>query len=387
VRTVLLVSELGGGFGHVRRLLPLARQVAAQGFTPMFLVRNPGEVAAVMEGEPFAVGAAPSVRGRVPAPAGRSRVARSFADLLGVAGFSDVGALGAALTAWDAVIAELRPVAIVCEHSPLLCLTVRGRDVPALVVGYGFVLPPPHLPRFPALSNAEPTHHEAALLANVRAVLRRRGRIDIDALPALLAGDAHFVTGLEVLDPYRARRRERAVGPPGVDPRRTSRDPEEELFAYLLGDAPATRLVLAGLERSGARGRVYVRRGTEALRRELAGGALTWLERPADARQALERARLVVHHGSMAMAEEALLSGRPQLVVPLYLEHLLTAHALEVLGAGTTMAANAPPAAIDAAIDQARADPAPARAADAFARAAPPAPDLARILATVLRDT
>jgi hypothetical protein len=36
VEKVLFAAELGGGFGHVRRLLPLARAAAAMGYDPSF---------------------------------------------------------------------------------------------------------------------------------------------------------------------------------------------------------------------------------------------------------------------------------------------------------------------------------------------------------------
>jgi len=246
-------------------------------------------------------------------------------------------------------------------------------------------LPPPHLMRFPPLSDALPTHDERLLLDNVRVVLAERGSVAPQALPALFAGHAHFVTGLDELDPYRSLRLQPAVGLPGAPPQLTALD-GDEVFAYLLGDAPATHTLLAGLNRSGARGRVYVRRGTAEQRHALAGGGMIWLEDPTDTRLALDRARLVVHHGSMLMSEEALLAGRPQLVVPLYLEHLVTAHALEALGVGKPLVASARPEMVDAAIAQVQSDAGLGRAAQAFARAAQPAPDPARLLDAVLAD-
>ena len=65
---------------------------------------------------------------------------------------------------------------------------------------------------------------------------------------------------------------------------------------------------------------------------------LVWLEEPAKIGDALARARVIVHHGSMLMAEESLIAGRPQVLVPLYLEHLLTARALVELGVATVPA-------------------------------------------------
>jgi UDP:flavonoid glycosyltransferase YjiC (YdhE family) len=59
---------------------------------------------------------------------------------------------------------------------------------------------------------------------------------------------------------------------------------------------------------------------------------MVYLDGPLPIRQALEDARVILHHGSMLTSEEALAAGRPQLVAPLYLEHLFTARALSALG-------------------------------------------------------
>jgi hypothetical protein len=151
-------------------------------------------------------------------------------------------------------------------------------------------------------------------------------------LPELFAGSAHAVTGLDVLDPYRDRRQQAALGPPAIEVDAPSTDADEDLFAYLLGDARPTIEVLAALAGTGLRGRAFVRRATDAHRRALAGGGVVLLDRPAPIQRALSRARFVVHHGSMLLAEECLAAGRPQIVVPLYLEHGLTAGALGALG-------------------------------------------------------
>jgi hypothetical protein len=317
--------------------------------------------------------------------AGKGRaVASSFADILGDAGFSDAAALAEAVGAWDATLAGIRPAAVVCEHSPFLCLATHGGELPTLVLGYGFVLPPPELARFPRLADAESGHSEEALLENVRAVMSARRRLAPAALPAIFSGDAHFVTGLDALDPYRAIRRRRAIGPPGVRAHRGRRATGDHVFAYLLGDAPVSRVLLSALGRSGLRGRVFVRRGTAEQRQAIEGTGLTWLDQPADMDDVLAHARLIVHHGSMLTSEEALLAGCPQLVVPLYLEHLFTAAALRSLGVGTVLVSSASAAEAETAITQRYRDGSAAQAAEAFAHAPRAAVDPAALLETVL---
>ena len=81
-----------------------------------------------------------------------------------------------------------------------------------------------------------------------------------------------------------------------------------------------------------------MRRGTVEQRSAIANSRLVWLEEPAKIGDALARARLIVHYGSMLMAEESRVAGRPQALVPLYVEPLLTARALVELGVATVLA-------------------------------------------------
>jgi UDP:flavonoid glycosyltransferase YjiC (YdhE family) len=334
VATILFVSELGGGAGHARRLLPLARAVDERGHHSRVLVPNPRELAAMLEVAGHRLGRTP----RLAAPSTKAGVATSFADILGAAGFDDCDALEAVLRQWDRTLQSLAPALIVCEFSPFLCLATYGGSVPVVVLGHGFVLPPAHLPRFPGLlADRPPLYQEDDLLRTVQRAQRRRGRPPPGTLPAILAGTMRFLTGLSELDPYQADRRDPVVAPPFPLLEPVAGDEPDDVFAYLSGRHPTTPRLLDALARSGLRGSVYVRSAPADLRAAVAGSAIEWLDRPTPMTEKLARVRAVVHHGSMLTTEEALLAGRPQVVAPIYLEHLLTTRALLDLGVAATL--------------------------------------------------
>jgi hypothetical protein len=337
------------------------------------VVPNPAEVSETVGGEgtlrgvPFSPGSRASRTGT-----DASEVARSFADILARAGFADGALLDLAIGSWQRLIDELRPEAAVCEHSPFFCLAARGRSLPVLVSGHGFVLPPPYLADFPPLRGAEDDRSADRLLEVVNSVTRRRGEPALDQLPALFAGTAHVVTGLALLDPYAEWRREPPVGPPGLDIRRFDDEPRllpDDLFGYFLGDAAVTLPLLHALAGTRLGGRIFVRRGTASQRDALVGSRLVWLERPEPASGLLRRSRIVVHHASMLTSEEAALAGRPQVLVPLYLEHLLTARALGRAGA-RVVRAGMTQSVIGELVRGAATDAEAVQAARAFARAA-----------------
>lgn len=386
---ILFAAELGGGFGHVRRLLPLARAAAARGFRPLFMVGNPGEAGAFVASAGFEVRAAPSPGRRASSTPRRGDVATTFGDVLAGAGFADRQYLLDATAAWDAELARLRPAAVVCEFSPFLNLALFGSDVPVLVVGHGFILPPPDLAQFPPLLNRAPLYEESKLLDIVSDVCRARARATPAVLPALLAGTSHAVTGLEILDPYRRLRARRAVGPPEIESRFCGAARQSEVFAYLWGAAPSTTAIVRGLVGSGVRGEVFVRGGTPHQRKALTGSAIRWLDRPAPIAAVLERAGVIVHHGSMLTTEEVLVAGKPQLVAPLYLEHLLTARALTELGVANVIRSPQDSRAIRGLVTSALSDGSLAErariVAEAHGRSSPPDPNLPEtLLAAVL---
>jgi hypothetical protein len=338
VSCIFFVAELGGGFGHVRRLLPLATLAASEGHEVVFFVPNPTEVACAPGAQQLEFRRCPASVRRAP-PRG-TPAACSFADILGDIGFAELEALQNAASAWDVVFRELKPRAIVCEFSPFLCLAALSTNIPVLVLGYGFILPPPQLDRFPALREGVSRYEEPRLLANVCRVTKLRGAAFALPLPALFAGKLHHVTGLALLDPYRALRTQPTLGPPCSTICPVREAGEEDFFSYLLGDAPSTSMVLSALAHSNLVGSVYVRRTTDLHRELLARSQVRLLEHPVSMSDALQKCRIVVHHASMFTTEEALVAGRPQLVVPLYLEHLLTAKALLQLRVGTVLRAN-----------------------------------------------
>jgi len=238
VGLILLVAEFGGGFGHVRRLLPIAHAIRARGHRAVFLVPNPQEVSSFVVGAGFELAALP-FEPRMVHPSAPQPVAVTFGDILAQAGFLDPGLLAARVRAWDLQFAALAPLAVVCEHSPFLCLANYGGGPPLLVLGHGFILPPPSLSRFPELWAARPLYSETQLLENAAHACIQRGRTAPHALPEIFSGTRHAVTGLSVLDPYREHRVEVAVGPLALDVA-FERDSRDELFLYLLGDAPQT---------------------------------------------------------------------------------------------------------------------------------------------------
>lgn len=320
-RTVLLAWELGVGHGHLTRLLALGRHLIGEGWRPVAAVAQPIVMAGRFRAAGIPVLPAPSV------PLLRhTHPPASYADLLAITSYRDADMLAAHVQCWEDVIDLVRPAAIVGDYAPVLALAAHGR-VPFVAVGTGFTVPPNTMPRFPNLRPG--ASGEDRVIATVEEVQRRRGAPAPPSLPRLVAGDDAVVATLPELDLYARLRPVKATGPIGATPEQLPPAPAPAIFAYLEGSLPGIGRVLDALAATALTVTAYLRGGAPPPRPGIA-----FLTRPADMNEMLGRVSLLVHHGGCSTAEQGLLAGRPQFLLPRYDEQELTARQLERLGIG-----------------------------------------------------
>lgn len=327
--TVLLAWELGGGLGHVGRLLPLARGLSERGYRPVLALRDLIEPNGLLRAESFPLLQAPRFP---PMSLGKPFHARSFADILAVHGFGDVSLLRTMVRAWQAMLDLVRPALVIGDHCPTLGLAARGR-VPTILLGNGFCLPPLVGLEFPPLQpECEALIPAEQLLAAVQEVQRERGAPLPRTLPEILTGTARFVTVLPQLDPYQASRDQPVAGDLEALPEPLPPPVERSFFVYLATESPFVEEILTQLAQTGVPGRGYIRGVGQGLHERLGRSGLYLSPKPLPLWDEMARACVVVHHGNQGISQMALAAGRPQLVFPMHLEQLLNARQLHALG-------------------------------------------------------
>lgn len=318
------------GYWHAVLARRLAEALTARGATVIVAASDPGLVSEFLPDTVTLVQAPFHVP---PDHVLRGLRTRSFADILGAAGWRDATVLAGLVRAWDGVFTLARADRLVADHAPTALLAARGR-VPAMRIGLGFTLPPSDADAFPVLVDTAPCFDDHALVANAAGpVLRRTGKA-LARLPQALEAEATAVTCLGELDPYRAQRRGAMVGPLEVLPSPSPAPPEGPIVAYLVADDPRTTPALAGLV---ATRRPVIAHVRDARAEAIAGWQAAGIEvhvRPLDFVEAVRGAALVVHHGGAGACHVAATAGRPQLLLPRHLEQELNARALERLGVG-----------------------------------------------------
>lgn len=167
-------------------------------------------------------------------------------DNLAYLGLNDLEAMAAMIMAWDRVILDARPDAVIAEYAPMLQLAARGR-VPTLAFGTGFSLPPAQMPRFPSLFGNPAVVSEPSLLSTLNLSLRRTDRAPLMALPEIFAADRSLVATFAELDPYRQWRCEPVGAPAVCGPVPLSAGEGEELFVYFNGKSKRPNAFWQGL--------------------------------------------------------------------------------------------------------------------------------------------
>ncbi len=328
--TVLLGWELGGGLGHVGVLREVARELAGRGLRPVLVLKDLTIGRSLLRDLPFPILQAPHSWEDAP----KGFRASTFGDVLAIAGFRGVDRLTLLVNAWQALIDMTGAKAVVAEFAPTLCLAAYG-VTPTVVIGHGYWVPPDDTHDFPKIAaNFGTVMKTEQMLEVVRNVQRSRGRPVPETLPGAVAGTHRIVYTVDEIDPYQGMRNGTLVAPLRATGPAMEESQEQSFFAYLSAEHPVTPWLLTWLAKAGVQGSAYVRGAPERMLSQARKAGLVMYHEPPPLERMLEQSSVVIHHAGSNTTLAALTAGRPQLVLPQFLEQDLTSRALDRLGVG-----------------------------------------------------
>lgn len=332
--TLLGTWELGQGYGHIAHLAPPAIALKARGHRMVVAARNPATARAA-PGAPFADVLVPPIY----QPASRPIETINYAQVIADGGFADSRAAIELVRHWLGIFDKVAPDAILAEHAPMSLLAAHVAGLRAAMLGAGFLVPPAQRPLPSLMPWAD--HGEADLLvadtaadAVVRDVCAAFGAPMLDGLAALLARGPAYLTTWPELDPYGPRKGVTYYGamsgfratatlpwPPGDGPR---------IFAYVPFLHPAAAVLREALTALGWPV-LWHSAGAEAppLPANIVHSPI-----PLDMPATLSEAALLISRGGHATSCEAMLAGRPNLVLPDSLDTVLIGRRLGHEGLG-----------------------------------------------------
>ncbi|MGZ5649941.1 MAG: glycosyltransferase [Usitatibacter sp.] len=342
---ILCAWEFGGGLGHLRRLLPIARELRAMGHGVAFTFRDPLLLEpAIREG--FEGFAAPQLR----APRVRNLSPLNFSDILLNQGFGDAPGLRMALRAWRDLLALFEPDALLADYAPTALLAARSAGVAAVTVGTGFALPVdadplPALRPWAPVDPARLREVDARLIATIRQALGA-DRSAPRAARDLFEARAHLLCTFRELDPFGARAGAEYIGPQGDDAAgievRWVSEARPRIFAYLKPDDRRFRAVIAALHAVAGEA-IVAAPGLDAdSARAQSHHGVRVIAGAVQLEGLLEDADLCVTHAGPGIAARALVAGVPLAMLPMQVEQFLIAQRLQESGAGEIFAVESP---------------------------------------------
>src|SRR3989475_1834699 len=344
--------ELGAGTGHVTTLLPIAAAMKARGHDARFLLRDLSAGADLD-------GAAEIPREGAPIWSGppTCEAPLNLGEILRNVGYHDPPQHKTLIDAWrERLKSSHAALANVGTGAHLAALTL---GIPSFEISQGFHVPPPAMPS-PPLRHWEPAPRgrlEAAdrrVLHAINTVLSGHGVRPLASIGELFAGRTMLLTYPE-LDIYPERGpcdyygitdsgEGKAVPdwPAGSGPR---------LFAYLYSYFKGLDPLLAALAASRSPALVFCRGIDPKLREKYDGGSIRFSAQAMSVSKVLPQAHAVVCHGSHQMTAQALLAGKPVLLLPTQLEQLLIMRRVVRFGAGLGIAPEVPNADYASALE------------------------------------
>jgi UDP:flavonoid glycosyltransferase YjiC (YdhE family) len=335
-----LVWELGAGSSYVAFMAQLGHEARARGYECVFIVRDLHIAATLLPPDLGPLVQAPlATASRTPIV----RVQTSYATLLHNNGFADAEPLAARLRAWRALFESFGVKHVIARHSPTALLAARAAGLPVLHYGNAFSMPPDRSP-WPsfrpdaAVSEGTLLHNEARVLTTINSALEHCGWRSLERLSALFAGLPSALLDYPELDHCAGAGRGPYLGFPDINfgdpPQWPETDGSPRVFASLLptsspawtnalGTLPATTL----LRFRGQRAPAHALKLPPRVRLAPPGRSLNF-------KDAIAGSNAVIGYGSHNLVCEALLAGRPVVVIAHSPDELLLGLRVRALRAG-----------------------------------------------------
>lgn len=367
---VLLAWELGANYGHLARAAAIAQRLRAEGCGTLVAARDVEYANSLLTPVGIEFVAAPHYRG----PGRALRSTLNYSDLLGACGYHDPTTLRAVLRAWLGLLCATRPDALVIDHAPTALLAAKVLEIPRVLVGTGFTIPPAGNPMPPLCAgarDAELAAADAKVLSCINRALEGIGHPGLARVAALFTDAPVVLTTFREFDHYRDRENATYVGPvspPQQLPKVTwPGSSNRRVLVYLNSDFRPLADLLSALGQIDADVVCVIPGVPDLVAGRLRGDRVAIYDFPVDIASLLRQASLVVTHGGAGLTTQALTAGVPLLFIPRVIEQEMSARRVEDLGAALVVGAQRSSADFKNALTQMLVEPSFACAAESLA--------------------
>lgn len=328
----LLCWEYGAGLGHVAALRTIARALKRLGW--MTTLVNPSTVSVAPDD---------CFDDILTIPAANQLLTHTIADpdtpiasynhAVWNFGFHSTKFVFTRLQLWNALFARIKPDLVIADFAPCALMAARG-DFPTIALGNGYTLPPVNIKRYPRFFDIEDGFDGAEMLGSVNSALRLCGKTELDFLPEIFRADYQACRTFENTDPFQKVRSPPASGPllPAIVVRAPVK-PARRVFVYLTHCKPGIlRHVVDAVSRMDIPVDIYALQNEQIEQKPDGDNEVIHFGNPISLERIISDYSLVIHLGGHSLALELVVSGVPQLLLPVDIEKVLLGNNLDRAG-------------------------------------------------------
>lgn len=349
MRTYLFTWEIGQGFGHIFKLLLIARELKAQGSKIVFALRDVRTAGDMLRKEGMEVLQAPTHPDQFFPSNGPQP--QSMADVLAIFGFANKKNLAGLAAAWHSLISLVKPDVVVANYAPLSLLCAKQVGIPSAVVCVPFEIPPkihpvpPFRPHAPSGSSKV----DDRVISTVNAVF---GESAVSAVYEIFDADKTFFATFPELDPFGPRADVNYVGSlfvseDGADVKWPQGNFPFRVLGYLNPGLPALDELRQEIQASPYAYSIIMRDADEKLLARWAAPNVHITAERVALNGALFACDAVLNYGGIGFASACLFAGKPMVFHVRQLEQYLTAQQIVKMGAGLHAQPQSPKAAVE----------------------------------------
>ena len=338
---ILLAWELGGNYGHISKLLCVARCLRQNGHQVLFVVKNTVTAGQLLDDEKFLYVQTP----RSPLRKNRFHKPVSFADILAEAGFGSEEALNGLVRSWQEIFKNMQPDVVVAQYAPVTQFAARLFNIPCISLNIGFECPPDVAP-FPCFrphfrrTRDQLLDREAEILKHINKISSCEGHFSYNHLQDVLKSDINLLATLPELDHYQQRRNGCYTGPIsmleyGVTMRWRTQN-SHRIFVYLR-PFPGIEAMLNVLAGSGADVIAHIPGIDDKVSAVYTNTSVRISTSMVRLSGLLADMDVAITHAGHGTVCATLLAGVPMLVIPTTIEQSMISSNIDYLGVGIKM--------------------------------------------------
>lgn len=320
--SILFCSEAYAGFGHLKPYREALKRLQERGHQIQIAARDLTRAAMAFENLPFRYWQAPIPQNL---PESLFVPTINFTQFLYNCGMSDPTDAAVRIAIWRNLFVATRPALVLVDHCPAALLALRGTEIPVLLIGTGFLIPPDSTP-FPPFepfahlsSPATLLNQEQHLLLAINAAASRHGIAPLSTLAQLYNEvSGQLLRTIPEFDPFPDRAAPQYLGLLSEAPGNPVEWPSGEgdcVFAYLKPFA-AIEGVFQELQQRGCRAIIASDGLSVELREKHASPRLQFVAPNVDLPQMGREARFGITNGNPTTSGRLLLQGCPLICIP-----------------------------------------------------------------------